>query len=515
VRIAAIAWLALNPWAIEQGTNGLETAFALFVLAAACSYHVGALQHGTSKHFPIWSGALIGLTALARTELALVPLAFLIAVLRRPSASMRAAPGKAIAVAATVVAPWVAYSLCTTGEVVQSSATAMMFILWRVPLVGGLKSVTPSIALERSLHSFRDGVDLVTEFMGTGAMLGCALLAAAVVAWIAAPASSAVMLAPRRRALAPLWASLGVLFMLFTAVRLYFETWHTAPFVWCVLVSLAAVADAYDAKRLACAVTVVVLGVAYATIPTRLKWNLVDASAERAARTDCGEDAYVSRDRITNIDGVVNNVALAALRAGRLLDYVETLHPEYLFLDGYYHSSIFLGARYRERLTARDDSPELLRLATAVQKDDRIRVSAPLAMNSARGREVLSDGWLWDTTAQSPDVRSVGEWSELIVVVPRVTHAARVELELSAMVIPEGSNVQGVRVSVDGGEARSLKVPRQRIWLPIDVPTDDRRHRIRLTYESPKLRVERDPGARWWWRGVSYQVNAVRLWGIR
>jgi hypothetical protein len=232
------------------------------------------------------------------------------------------------------------------------------------------------------------------------------------------------------------------------------------------------------------------------------------------ARTDCGEDAYVARDKITNVDGVVNNAALAALRAGRFSTMSKASDRRTSSWTGITTRRFFSGRDTASGSSLWTTRPSFW-LATPEQKDDRIRITDELRMNGAHGREVLSDGWLWDMSAQAPDVRSLGQWSELIVVVPHAEQGRGLELELSAIAVAEPAQVQVVHVTVDGATSLSCTLSWAHKWCPVDVPFDDRRHRIRLEYESPKLRVERVTGARWWWRGIGYQVNAVLLWGLR
>jgi hypothetical protein len=174
---------------------------------------------------------------------------------------------------------------------------------------------------------------------------------------------------------------------------------------------------------------------------------------------------------------------------------------------------VFFGPRYREELIARDESPEVLELASGAEKDARIRVSErELRPNSARGREVLSDGWLWDMFANTPNVQSVGPWSEILVVPEQSAENRRLEIELSSVGGPER---QPIRVIIDGRPSSDLDAGPERSWYRIDVPIDGKRHRVRLEYARPVLRTERAPGVRWWWRGPAFQLTAIAFWGVR
>jgi hypothetical protein len=238
--------------------------------------------------------------------------------------------------------------------------------------------------------------------------------------------------------------------------------------------------------------------------------------------TDCGAVSYFTDERITNLDGVVNQAALEALRRGRLIDYVKEREFPRFYTTHELQSHVFFGRRYREQL--RGDPGD--HRAQRVVKDDAEKDALillrhePSGLGDATGRELLGDGWDWpDPPEPGRTVESMGRASEIVFVAKSVgTAEARIEIELAATQFDD-EGVQRIDAFLNGALVTSFDTRQELAWHTIPAKTlTPGRNRLRLEYRTP--RADRRPGGQqeWWhwWRWLGGNgVRAVAIRGIR
>jgi len=139
----AALWV-FSPVVVRQACNGLETALALFLLAASGLYY---LEHVRSEPTPgrgrfLALGLLLGLAILARVDAMLLALAMVLdylLVLRRRGGRkpVFARVGIAAAAALLVNVPWLVYGYVTVGSLFPESGVATRFLsIAYAPLFG-------------------------------------------------------------------------------------------------------------------------------------------------------------------------------------------------------------------------------------------------------------------------------------------------------------------------------------------------------------------------------------------
>lgn len=334
----AAALLALNPYAIMEGVNGLETALALLMLTVVLAL--------LARDPAGWRGVLVlglasGALVLARSDMALV-LAGLYAYLLC-SRRMRFWPlAGAGGVAGFMVALWLAWSWATVGALVQSSAVAIPWLV-RARMEDAVASgwMTPAqIAGRVWRHFWQTSLYQWLNYAGVGLLAGLIGLAARV--------------ASRARARIPAgrqpgwvwWGGAGTLAMLLASefIRFSLREWYIAPLaLWSAVLGaglLAPWAALPKTRRLlvivCAALALVAGGQAGRDLSTRGRyWFQSDQYAAArwiAAHTPpdaivgswtAGIYGYFAERRVVNLDGVVNWDAIRAYRARRLYAYMR------------------------------------------------------------------------------------------------------------------------------------------------------------------------------------------------
>lgn len=519
----AVLALAVSAGAIVHATCGLETPLALLLLLAVVDRQLA--RPDTTREL-LRFGLLAGLAMLARTDAAIPCAAMTIAVVRAQRARLRALLLVSAASAACLL-PWFLYSYRTTGTVVQSSAIALALVADRMPRLWGYEHVPATLRIGRAIASCAEAYCDVARFTGLG-VLGLTFVLGGAVAVVvtARRRRRAWMRAVVGRAV-PFVAGLLLLFVLHTVVRKVFRGWYTAPYV--VLTALAigfAVEHLARGARWISAAAAGALVVALAIDGSEWQRKGIYAGGNYAAivpapglyegHTDCGAVAYFSRRGVVNLDGVVNESAVVALREGRLLEYVRKERVQRVYATDHFHDAIFFGPRYRESLRAVPEDPRAVRIATLDEKGALVTLGRePISLGSLAGRELLDDGWLW---MASPPARgaatSLGAHSELLVVVPApLPPSAKIELTLRA---PWG--LQHVLVRLDDRPPATVTVTASPTIasLPLDGESPGR-HRVHLDYPDA-VPVRELGSAGWfaWWRSLrGNALHAVEADSIR
>ncbi|HVU03171.1 MAG TPA: hypothetical protein VHE30_15530 [Polyangiaceae bacterium] len=519
--LLATAAFLLNPYEIEIATWGLESPLALAVslsfVERACLAPRVSRGRGA---FPWALGALGGLLVLSRTDHSvLVAGAVLVAALGRPRAERVGFALRAFGAAFSAVLPWLVYSWLTVGTILQDSSLALAVVVDRMPAAWGIARQSASLFSYRVVASLAESLSYVATFSGVswGIVLAPPV---AIAAALSGTRPERSRFRARVRALAPwLWPAL-FLFVLHACIRRVFREWYSPPFVALSLVVTASGLDVSLASLRRRRVTFAVGAAGAAALA--LSWasgsvfpalgfeGWVRGTGIRRGQTDCGALSYFSTDTIVNLDGVVNHAALAALRAGRLLDYAESKHLSTIVVTPQLHSAVFMGPRYRERLVGVPRDPLTFRFATPERKDAAIALgTSAIRLGSAEGRELLSDGWEWPATPPVDRVHSVGDHSELVFFVPDAP-GERGALLLDLAADPEVLPAEEVAVSLGGERLGVLRVGTEPALYRIAAPhVRAGRNRIRLDYSAPRA-VRRRSSPRWWSGWNWFAGNMVR-----
>lgn len=334
-RGAALISLALylfNPRLIQESINGLETGLALLAVSGALAAYLWAVADTNQLIRSLGLGAALGLTLLARSDLAIVGAVLLAAYAWRVR---RAAPvGLTLAGWGAVIAPWFIWSQLRVGTVVQSSGVAIpSLVAARIQSASDFGQLWNSLLLPVINFSLRD------YFIYPGVTLLGALIGMLLSLWSRRGEAPARLAIP-----AALWlplAGASAIVAFHTLVRWYPRGWYFTPVAWgWVLLAgplLAAGLKSQLGRRLA-----LWLPIAFAVITIAQAVRMLgepdygaqpDMRAAAAWLTDhtpkaavvgalnAGIYAYYSQRQVLGLDGLVDWGAINARQKHQLLDY--------------------------------------------------------------------------------------------------------------------------------------------------------------------------------------------------
>jgi hypothetical protein len=369
---AAAICTAANPALYVVWLNGLETALALLALTLFLWYAARPAAPGGGTRRALTLGLLAGLTTLSRTDYVLLVLPGLLAVvlLERGeafSARIRRC-GIALLPFGLTVAGWVAWSWAHTGTLLQTSGMAIPFIntLSLMDFAGTDSPLLPWARLAKlweAMTSMRES----TGFGWTIALLALALL-------LQRPAGR--RWTERGGRAVPPWLLAGLLVTIIfhTMVRLHLRTWYYAPYalaaglVFALLLDRLARGGGRRPLRIMAAAALIIA----VAIPFGTRWHRLASTGTRTKDyifftlrrimerkadpdavigvSDAGYLGYTLPCRVINLDGVVNGDALAAMRQGRLTDYIREMGMSFAFLRGIYFTPRVLGPDFEQWL---------------------------------------------------------------------------------------------------------------------------------------------------------------------
>ncbi|HEX7479155.1 MAG TPA: hypothetical protein VF331_15220 [Polyangiales bacterium] len=339
VLIAAACW-ASSPLVVKTALNGLETSLACLASLALLSWHLerGACAPRAPSVAAAWLlGALAGVATLARIDVSIAAgWIALLALWRHPRAWLRLGACSALGFG-LIYAPWVGYSLHHTGHWYPISGEATRLQSFPAQLDARFLSHSARVAL----HAFWRG----SQFQVAAA----ALLLMAVIAKRKARAlwGDALAFAP-----VLLFAcSLFVAYAFFQGGWWYFERYlfpaHLVPILLLaasVHVLAAEVKGSRSVLLGSLTLGTLLLGAAsldawrdvfhhqprdqgYRAMALWVRDHLPAKTVLGAGQT--GALGYFAADHtVVNLDGVVNEDALRAVRAHRLLEYVRDAQVE-------------------------------------------------------------------------------------------------------------------------------------------------------------------------------------------
>lgn len=351
----ASALFALNPYAIMEGVNGLETSLALLALSVVLIL-LARWQAGGSaparKRSADWLllGVASGVLVWARSDMVFV-LAGLYACLlwsRRACFWSLAGAGSLVGV---MVALWLAWSWVTVDTLVQSSAVAIPWLIrtrMEDAIVGGW--MTQSQVIGRVWQHFIQTTGYrMFNYAGIGLLAGLMTLVVRAVQTVRGTRLSRSAYVRNFGSALPVWlwwGGAGTLLMLLLCefVRFSLREWYIAPLsLWGAVFGaglLAKWATDFQARRsfvVVCAVLGLVAGgQAWRDFGRRGRyWFQADQlTAARWIAANTPEDdvvgawtagiyGYFSQRRVVNLDGVVNWDAVRAYQARDLYGYMR------------------------------------------------------------------------------------------------------------------------------------------------------------------------------------------------
>ena len=364
---------------VRQAINGLETALAMFLLAASLEYYLSVYR---ARPLPGWRevctlGLLLGLSVFARIDAGLFAVALAADVVwrdRRRAAWVRFAAVAGIALA--VIAPWCLASRIATGAFLPESGSATRFLstayaphdhpsLARADFSDGPPGefllhnlgrsflqlgTSPLMQIftrgaERSLQALH--LDAKAALTGVGGML---LLGLAAVLFAAH--RQRIRRGHDRGALSFLYLYAILLVAAYSFVvfgQIFYSRYYYPLFFLSILVGAFAfdlliglVSSPRAQRNLAAAITIV-----YGLTLPYMAWHrlangnyrflhVVDWIATHTPPDatvgvfNSGAIGYFSDRRVVNLDGKVNPGALAALQRGKLGDYIAARHIDYV-----------------------------------------------------------------------------------------------------------------------------------------------------------------------------------------
>ncbi|HEY6560734.1 MAG TPA: hypothetical protein VI072_25825 [Polyangiaceae bacterium] len=527
----ALVFFLLNPHQVVNATCGLETALALCMLLLAVALYVTArTSEPSTVPKPFRFGLVLGLAVLGRTDQAIFAAALFGAsawALFRSAGPRRALTWGASTAAAAVAVyvPWLAYSLHTTGTIVQSSGVALSFIHRQIPHIWGSGQPGFGLSVERAWASILESAALIFRWFGVSA-LAAGALAFAGLTYALSGAERRRALFARTRTLAPFLGGMVVLFFAHSVARMVFREWYTAPFIAAAALMIGVFGDLLVTSMRPTLLAYLMLAGAAGTWlwGAALDWGrplypyqgLAGSPSNdiREGHSDCGVVSYFTGRGITNLDGIVNSQALEALLRHDLLGYVKSQPFERVYVSPQYHDAALFGRRYREAIVTHEMDDRAFRIAKApIEKDLRISpAEGDILFGEPIGREYLGDGWAWNREPR-PTVISLGEEAELVFYLPRVSSDARLELKLSGIITgPEG--FQPVELFLNEAPLTRLKVANEAQFYPVPLRSAVRgRNRLRLRFGHARPR--RADALDWWRTLEGNPVLAVEAHAMR
>jgi hypothetical protein len=366
--VLAAGVYAANPTVIFQATNGLETALAMALLTLFWWVYVLWLHRPAERGLALGLGTLGGLMFLARSDsLFFLGLALLGMLWHGgPRAHWRAA-ALAGGVAGGLALPWFVWSRLTVGTWLQESGVAVPYAVYaRFAEAHGTGLAARLAETWRQLTYaplwLRGDVAGLPFIVGVGLWA----VALAVLAWRWRQRDRRLEMA----ALLPLLGAGALLVLAHAGARWYPRPWYFIPTAAAFAVCAALAGETLMLSRRVL-FALGLLGLAYFGFSGAVFWQvgfypwqreMGAATAWIASNTppgatvgsfNAGIYAYYSGRTVVNLDGVVNHDAFEAVRARRMLPYLQAAGVDYLVdydLAIRREYALFMGPGYPEAL---------------------------------------------------------------------------------------------------------------------------------------------------------------------
>jgi len=359
--IAAFVY-ALNPMAVLQSTNGLETSLSMALLGLFLAAFVAWLSPERPGKRALLVGVLGGAAFLARSDNAFfLAVAFAMAFFHwRKDPAKRLSVFQAGAVAALVAAPWFLWSKLVVGSWIQESGMAVpIAIRYRFELAEGQgfgAAIVESIRQMTYPNLWLRGDPTGLPLVGGGILWLWVLLRLAA-RWRhdQRPFEKQIMTI--------LLGSGALLFFFHAGLRWYPRPWYFSPMAGAFAVAAGLALQSAGQRRtwngLAC-VAIAIYFLASGALLWRLglypwqremrlasQWiSSATPVGSSVASFNAGIYAYYGGRQVVNLDGVVNHAAFDAVKdralaayilsagIGYLVDYDSAVHREYAPLMG-------------------------------------------------------------------------------------------------------------------------------------------------------------------------------------
>ncbi len=348
-----MALFLFSPWSLLLNLSGMETAlfFLLFFSYLRTFRKVMCVRGGgTGTWGFVQLGLAAGLMELARTDsMIIAAIGYFIILARHGSTFLRRALllGASVSVNILMLLPWLLWNLSRFGSISQDSAWAISYWRWS-ELPSPLTLQYHVLAALRMLH--KAAVLFIQPFIYRPENYWFPKTLDLLFAVMAGAFLVAVLLRRRRQGVVRvpvmLWLPALVILVFYAFVRVHSQVWHLStllPASIACLLTLLPNRPGWKCGALAAALlvptSIYALGNGYYFPQQRLDalgFSLgfhADAdSTMLIGNGDCGYLGYFSRHEIVNLDGTVNSTALRYIRAGRLQEYIDSMHFDEVYL---------------------------------------------------------------------------------------------------------------------------------------------------------------------------------------
>ena len=336
--VGGVIYFLNIPWFLES-LNGLESALAMLLLVLVVRSLSSLLHSQPADHrrmAGLTLGLTLGLTAITRTDLAVfIPLVVGVGlVCRRVQWRQWLAAG---AIGLTPLVGWLIVARLVLGHSGQASAYVLPMVMWShyepITLTGAVEAMLG--ALSTTLSGY------VLPYFGIWLLVVAHLLAVAWSVWRRA--------LPRYLpVLTVLWLALAVLVVIHGGLRLYPRTWYflMAPIIGAFaaagLRALALPTPRLQLWRNAFLLgTILAYGLIQAPVPLadRYPWQasffgaaawINDHEGASTGAFNSGIMGFYAPRRVVNLDGLVNESVIPALRERRLYQYLTNQGIDYV-----------------------------------------------------------------------------------------------------------------------------------------------------------------------------------------
>ena len=386
IKIIAVSFYAFNPAVVFAAVNGLESSISLFCLVVLFGLLLRSGQTSPKK-YRFWTvmGLMSGLAVLARTDNGIIVLLILSFLGYRSGLRPMLLVGL---ISLGVTFPWFAWNLATFGTPLQVSAEAATYVSRTNFDPNNALSFTEVLGHSASITkgAFLDEIPRVYFFSKPllGTVVGALITGTIVAAWRSRDTRR--MLRQQLPVMAVLAVGVLSLVVIHAGARWFLRPWYflavvpiAALFIAMMLEAILTWLQALSAtERALRGVAMLVLVGTLVLLPIGLVraeldrwhnnphvWQRDMLSAARWVRQETPEDSrfmgmnvgifsYFSDRTVTNLDGIMNEHALEALRDRELLAYVEQEAPDFLveydvFLLGVFAN--YWGGDIESRLT--------------------------------------------------------------------------------------------------------------------------------------------------------------------
>lgn len=346
---------ALNAMPALQSVNGLETGLAALLIAAAWASTLRLIRDPSTGKALLW-GLTFGLCFLARTDTALILLWLgLYGLLNLPQAVRWRLVLLGAAVASALIAPWPMWNWLAFGSpLAQTSATAVPWAIRTRYAMAHPGEPLWRLSLQVLTHP---AGWLRGDYLGAPPLAGCVLWPLALIgmAWFRPLSPSPIRRGDRRARPLPLahialllLAGGIALLLVHALLRRYPRPWYFVVMAQSLALGLALLWERVRPSR-QCGVVLAALAIAL-LMPGVVVWQIgyypwqsIQLEAAQWIRQNTPPQAviasmnsgimgYYGERTAINLDGVVNPQAFAAIRAGRLLAYMQEAGVDY-FID--------------------------------------------------------------------------------------------------------------------------------------------------------------------------------------